>query len=209
MKLAVKKRELTGKKVKSLRKEGLIPAVVYGKHVEPQSISCIKNDFLRIYKTAGYTTPIELKGEVDQLVLLQSLQLDPVTDELLTIDFLAVSRTEKVTADIPVVMVGESPLEKLNEGRVQLVKDTVEVEAFPQDLPSSFEVDISVIETVNDVVFVKDLKAGSKVEIIDDLELPILTVAILSDEPEEEELAEVTETTEDTGATSTEETAAE
>ena len=67
------------------------------------------------------------------------------------------------------------------------IKDVVEVEAFPQDLPSKFEIDISVLQTVNDVFFVKDLKVSDKVTILDDPELPILTVSVLSDdEPAEE-----------------------
>jgi large subunit ribosomal protein L25 len=186
MKLAVKNRDILGQKVKNLRKQGIVPATVYGKHIDgPQTISCLKNDLLRVYKTSGYTTPVELTGDIDQLVLIQSFQLDPVSDEIITVDFLAVSRTEKVTADVPVVIVGESPVEKLNEGRVQLVKDTVEVEAFPQDLPSQIEVDASVLESINDVVFVKDLKVSSKVEILDDGELPVVTIIVLSDEAED------------------------
>jgi large subunit ribosomal protein L25 len=191
MKLAVKKRDLLGKKVKSLRKQGLIPGIVYGKHIDqPQAISCVKNDLLKIYKTAGYTTPVELSGEIDQLVLIHSFQLDAITDEIITADFLAVSRTEKVSADVPLVLIGESPIEKLNEGRVQLVRDTVEVEAFPQDLPNKIEIDISTLTDINEVIFVKDLKVSSKVEILDDGELPVLTIALLSDEVEEEATTE-------------------
>jgi large subunit ribosomal protein L25 len=66
------------------------------------------------------------------------------------------------------------------------VRDEIEVEALPQDLPSKFEVDISVLETVNDVFFIKDLKVSDKVTILDDPELPILTVAVIEDEPAEE-----------------------
>ncbi|MDR2416273.1 MAG: 50S ribosomal protein L25 [Candidatus Peribacteria bacterium] len=195
MKLVVQKRDLLGKKVKNLRKSGLVPAVVYGKHKESQTISCLKNDLLKVYKTAGYTTPVELTGEIDQLVLIHSFQLNPVTDEIITADFLAVSRTEKVSASVPVVVIGESPLEKLNEGRVQLVKDTVEVEAFPQDLPHQIEIDASLLTTISDVIFVKDLKVSNKVEVLDDGELPVVTIALLSDEGEEEETP--TETTTD------------
>ena len=67
------------------------------------------------------------------------------------------------------------------------IRDEVEVEAFPQDLPSKFEIDISVLQTVNDVFFIKDLKVSDKVTILDDPELPILTVSVLSDETEEEQ----------------------
>ena len=187
MKLSVKKRDIFGKKVKNLRAQGLVPAVIYGKHVEAESISCVKNDLLKVYRAAWYSTPVELTGDVDHLVLINSLQLDPVSDEIISADFLAVSRTEKVAAKIPVVTFGESQLEKLNEGKIMQIRDEVEVEAFPQDLPSKFEIDISVLETVNDVFFVKDLKVSDKVTILDDPELPILTVSVLSDETEEEQ----------------------
>ena len=182
MKLSVKKRDIHGKKVKNLRAQGLVPAVIYGKHVKAESISCVKNDLLKVYKACWYSTPVELTGDVDHLVLINSLQLDPVSDEIISADFLAVSRTEKVAAKIPVVTFGESQLEKLNEGKIMLIKDEVEVEALPQDLPSKFEVDISVLQTVNDVFFVKDLKVSNKVTVLDDPELPILTVSVLEDE---------------------------
>ena len=208
MKLSVKKREIHGKKVKSLRAQGLIPAVIYGKHVKAESISCVKNDLLKVYRTAWYSTPVELTGDVDHLVLINSLQLDPVSDEIISADFLAVSRTEKVSAKIPVVAFGESQLEKLNEGKIMQVRDEVEVEALPQDLPSKFEIDVSVLQTVNDVFFIKDLKVSDKVTILDDPELPILTVSVLSDEPEEEQ-GEATSTTETATPTAEETPAAE
>ena len=196
MKLSVKKRDIFGKKVKNLRAQGLVPAVIYGKHVEAESISCVKNDLLKVYRTAWYSTPVELTGDVDHLVLINSLQLDPVSDEIISADFLAVSRTEKVSAKIPVVTVWESQLEKLNEGKIMQIRDEVEVEAFPQDLPNKFEIDISVLQTVNDVFFIKDLKVSDKVTILDDPELPILTVSVLSDESEEEQTQEAAATTE-------------
>ena len=186
MKLSVKKRDIRGKKVKSLRTQGLIPAVIYGKHVQPESISCVKNDLLRIYRVAWYSTPVELIGDVNHLVLINSLQLDPVSDEIISADFLAVSKTEKVSAKIPVVTFWESQLEKMNEGKIMQIRDEIEVEALPQDLPSKIEVDISVLQTVNDVFFVKDLKVSDKVTILDDPELPILTVSVIEDEPAEE-----------------------
>ena len=104
--------------------------------------------------------------------------------KVLSVDFLAVNQNEKVTASVPVVLVGESKVEKLNEWKIQLVKDVVEVEAFPQDLPHNIEIDISKIETANDVTFVKDLQVSSKVRIVDDAEQPVVTVVELSDEEE-------------------------
>ena len=196
MKLTVQVRTATGKKVKNLRKEGQLPAIVYGKSLEnPVLLTCVKNDFIRVYREAGFSTPIELTGAIEQLVLLQDMQLDPVSDEVLTVDFLAVNRNEKVSASVPVVLVGESKVEKLNEGKVQLVKDIVEVEAFPQDLPHNIEIDVATIESINDVIFVKDLKVSGKVKVLDDGDQPVVTVVELADEEEASDEAATPEAT--------------
>jgi len=185
MKLNVQVRTAKGKAVKNLRKEWLLPAVVYGKTLEaPVLLSCLKNDFIKVYRAVWFSTPVELEGGIKQLVLVHDMQLDPVTDEVLSVDFLAVNQNEKVTASVPVVLVWESKVEKLNEWKIQQVKDEVEVEAYPKDLPHNIEVDISKIESVNDVIFVKDLVISDKVRIVDDAEQPVITVVELSDEEE-------------------------
>ena len=113
MKLTVTLR--SDKNAKTLRKEGLIPGIIYGKHVKtPITIASARNEMIKIYKEAGYSTPITLSGDdVDQFVLIQDIQVDPVTNELLHVDFLAVNKNEKVTTEIPVKMIGESSIEKL------------------------------------------------------------------------------------------------
>lgn len=174
------------KTAKELRKEGLIPCVVYGKHLEtPITIACPRNNIIKKYKEAGYSTPLTLTGDgIKQLVLIQDIQLDPVTDVLLHVDFLAVKSDEKVKTEIPVLMIGESPIEKSGDGQIQLVKDFIEVEAFPQDLPHDVTIDISVIQTTNDTIFVKDLKFSDKVEVLDDPEQAIITVVVAETETE-------------------------
>ena len=191
MKLTVTSRQ--DKKAKDLRKEGLIPGIVYGKHLTtPLTVACKKNDLIKKYKEAGYSTPLTLTGDgIDQLVLIQDIQLDPVTDILIHIDFLAVNKDEKVTTEIPVKMIGESVIEKLGEGKIQLLKDFIEVEAFPQDLPHDVTIDISVIKNINDVIVVGDLKFSDKVEVLDDPEQAIVTVLIMSEEVEEAPVAAV------------------
>lgn len=198
MELTIAQRDVTGKKVKALRKASLIPAIVYGRHLEkPLMISCDKNAFIKIYKAGGSSTAITLKGEnMKELALVQDIQLDPINDYVLHVDFHAVKADEKVTVSVPVILTGLAPIEKLGEGRVQLVKDTIEVEAFPQDLPHDITIDISSIATLNDVIFVSDLVVSSKVQILTDGEQAVLTVVSLSDEVEEE-----TTGTEDAAAT--------
>ncbi len=176
-----------GEKSSQLRKEGNIPAIVYGKHLsEPISIFCNKNDFIKKFKQAWYSTAITLEGKnVEELVLVQDIQLDTVSDIVLHVDFLAVKKDEKVKTEVPLILVGESKIEKLWEWKIQLVKDFVEVEAFPQDLPHDIKIDITKIETINDTIFVKDLNISNNVRIIDDSEQPIVTVLSLTEEVEE------------------------
>lgn len=177
---------------KDIREKGNIPAVVYSKHLEsPLHIACKKNDFIKRFKESGYSTPLTLEGDkIDQLVLIQDVQVDPVNDVVLHVDFLAVKQDEKVTAEVPVKLTGESQVEKLGEGKIQLLKDFVEVEAFPQDLPHDITLDISVIEKMWDTILVKDIQISDKVEILDDLEQPLVTVLKLAEEEVEEAPAE-------------------
>lgn len=117
---------------------------------------------------------------------MQDIQLDPVQDYLLHIDFHAVKADEKVEVEVPVILTGISPVEKLGEGTVQLVKDTIEVEAFPQDLPHDITIDISTITSTNDVIFAKDVTFGDKVTVLTDPEQAIVTVVVIEDEVEDD-----------------------
>ena len=186
MELIVQKRQLVGKKVKTLRKESIIPGIVYGKHLStPAVIQFDKNSFLKAYKHAGESTPVDLTGEEAHLVLIHDIHVNPVTDIVEHVVFLAVKADEKVEASVHIVLEGVSPAEKEGTMRVQLVKDHVMVEALPRDLPHDIKVDISGLATIQDGIFVRDLKVSAKVELLDDADLPIVAVVALEDEPEE------------------------
>lgn len=195
MKLTVSSRDVMGKKVKNLRKQGVIPAVVYGKHLTTSlHISIEKLPLLRAYEGAGMSTPVEISGDgINQLVLFHHLQLDPVTDRLMHVEFLAVNKDEKVSAEVPLVLVGVSPFEKSGEGRVQLVMQTVQVTALPLDLPHDIQIDISVIEHEGQVLHVSDLKVNDKIHIDEDADAPILT-ALVNEVAKEDEEVLATET---------------
>lgn len=192
MKLTVESRTITGKKVSELRKQGNVPGVVYSKHMErAESIVFKKLDFLRIYEKTWSSTPMELTGDGhDHLVLVADYQLDPVTDHLMHVDFHAVNRDEKVHADVSIVLTGVSPFEKNGLWRVQLLRDSVSVEALPLDLPHDIKIDISSLDESGMVLFVKDLPVGDKVEMLDDLELAILSTVEFKVAKEDEETTE-------------------
>ncbi|MEI7477846.1 MAG: 50S ribosomal protein L25 [bacterium] len=186
MELLVNARTVVGKKVQLIRNQGLVPGIVYGKHMkQPTTVQFDKNAFLKTYRSAGESTPVDLTGDSKELVLIHHITTDPVTDVVLHVDFLAVKADEKVRASVEIKLIGIAPVEKDGLARVQLVNDAVTVEALPRDLPHDIEVDISELKTLNDGIFVKDLKVSSKVEIIDDAEQPVVTVVELKEEAEE------------------------
>lgn len=183
MELQVNSRTVFGKKVNTLRKQGVIPGIVYGRHLKsPLAVQFDKISFIKTYKSAGESTPIDLTGDQKELVLIHSVETDPVTDVLIHVDFLAVKADEKVKASVAIVLVGQSPAEKDGIGKVQLVKDHVTVEALPRDLPHDIKVDLTELKTLQDGVFVGDLIVDAKVTIMDDKELPVVAIVALQTE---------------------------
>ncbi len=189
--LTADKRSITGRKVKSLREQGLIPANIFGNNIDSLSIQLDNLEFKKVLAAAGETTLIELDVNGNSKpVLVSDVQLDSVTDEPIHVDFLQVNLKEKVTAQVPVELVGESPAEKLGLGTVVQYLDELEVEALPTELPESFEIDLTTMTEVDDTVFVKDIKVDTqKVEIKDDQALIVAKV----EPPREEEEVQPTE----------------
>lgn len=185
--LKAEKRKLSGRKVKQLRKEGVIPANVFGKKVKSESIQMKLVDFEKVYKESGETGLLELHINSDKKpVLVHNVQQDPVTDTALHIDFLQVNLKEKVSAEIPIELIGESPAEKQGLGTVVQYMDEVEVEALPTDLPESFEIDISKLTEVDQTIYLKDLKFDkAKVELKEDLEKIVVKLEPIKEEKEE------------------------
>lgn len=152
-------RTVVGRKVKKLRKEGFVPANVFGKGIKSESVQVNAKDFEKVYKEAGETGLIELKiGAKTHPVLVANLQLNPVSDAPTHVDFRQVDLKEKVVANVPVEMAGEAPAEKSGVGTAVLYINEIEVEALPTDLPEKFVVDISALAEVDQAFLVKDLK---------------------------------------------------
>mgnify|MGYP001602379627 CR=1 FL=1 len=178
LKLDAKKRTLSGRKVKRLRKGGILPANLYGKKIESQSIEVDLSKFTKTFKAAGETNIVELDLEGKAIpTLVHNIQYDPISDVPLHADFLQVNLKEKVVARIPVETVGESPAEKQGLGTVVVYKNEIEVEAFPQDLLDKVEIDLKDLQNVDDTVYIKDLKIDkNKIEVKDDGDLIVVKV---------------------------------
>lgn len=154
---------------------------------EAVALSIDKVELLRVYAKTGKSTAIEMKGGADELVLFHDIQLNPVSDHVIHVDFIAVKRDVKVTAEVPLILEGVSPFEKDALGRVQVLKDTIEVEALPLDLPHDIKVDISGLTEEGMVIHAGDLQLGDKVTLDIDPDLAIVTTVAFSEEVEEEE----------------------
>lgn len=178
IKISAEKRTLTGKQVKKLRREGIIPANVYGKKIKSQAIQVKLEDILKVFEEAGETGLIELKiGKDQRSVLIHNIQKDPIGDLPLHVDFLQVNLKEKVTAQVPVEVVGECPAEKQGLGTLVQYIDEIEVEALPMDLPEKFEIDASKFEEVNQTYLVSNIKVDlKKVDIKTDKEQIIIKI---------------------------------
>jgi len=184
--LKAEKRTVLGRKIKKIRREGLLPANVYGKKVASLSLQLDAKEFAKIYQEAGETGMIDLSvsGEKEvRPVLIHNIQKDPVSEDFLHVDFRQVILTEKVTATIPVQITGEAPAETQKLGILVQQTSEIEIEALPADLPERFVVDVSKLAEVNQTIFLKDLTIDrKKIEIKTDPEQIIVKIEPLAKE---------------------------
>jgi large subunit ribosomal protein L25 len=189
--LKLQKRDITGKKVQSLRDAGIIPVSLYGKKVENVSASVNLTAFDTVFQNAGETQIIyiSLDGEtVERPVIISDVQLHPVTDKILHVDFRQVDLKEKLEADIPLELTGESPaVKEFGANIIQLINE-IRVEALPTDLPEKIEIDISLLKAIGDVIRISDLKIDTnKIELkVEDLS----SVIVSASEQQKEEVVE-------------------
>lgn len=160
-------REITGKKVKRLRKAGLLPVSVFGKDIKSVALSVPVVEFMKVYSKAGETGLVELKYDKDSWhTLISSVQIHPVSRQVLHVEFHAVKLTEKIKAHVPVELVGESPAATNNIGILLQTINEVEVEALPAELPEKLTVEISKLSEIDQQVTVGELKAPVGVTIL-------------------------------------------
>ncbi len=185
--LKAQKRELIGRAVNSLRKEGLLPSVIYGHNFESKAIQIKYKDFEKVFKAAGESTLINLKiDDKEEPAVIKDIQKDPVSDQIIHADFYKVSLTEKIKANVPVVVIGESEAVK-NGGVLIKTVNELEVEALPQDLPHELQIDISRLQNFGDHIQIKDILVSDKVKIEANSE----DIVALVQEPRKEEVVEV------------------
>jgi large subunit ribosomal protein L25 len=181
------------KQNRGLRAAGGVPGVVYGHRVDPVSVTLPRRAFERAFHKVGRTQLLDLKidGEGSpRKVLVREVQYDPRGGGVLHVDFYQVNLKEKITADVPVVLVGESPAVERRDGELQQNVNSLRVSCLPADIPEHVEVDVSGLEAVDEAIRVGQLYVPAEVEILNDPEELVVKIAVIR-EIEEEEPVEV------------------
>lgn len=184
-------RKILGKKVKKLRREGTVPANIFGKDFKSKSLQVDGKEFRKVFKESGETGVISVKVGSDAYpVLVHKIQLEPKTDSILHVDFQKVNLKEKITTNVPIVLDREAPAEKTGIGLILQTVNELEVESLPNDIPHEIKLDVSKLEEVGQSIHVKDIKVDhDKIEVKNDPEETVVTVqtAEMKEESVEEE----------------------
>jgi len=191
--LLATKRTLKGKKVKTLRRREQLPAVVYGRKIEPETLTLDSREFEKVYQQAGTSSLVDLviEDKDPRRVLIHEPQYDPVTSRPIHVDLYAVRMDEKIETEIPIKFIGQSPAVEEQGGNFIANLDSLRVRCLPADLISEIEVDISGLVNLEDQIRLSDIKLSEKLEVLDDQEEVLALVeAPRSEEELEAELAE-------------------
>jgi large subunit ribosomal protein L25 len=188
--LKAEKREISGKHVKRIRAEGMVPAVLYGKEAETTLLQIESKALHSTLAKAGGNTLISLQmGKKESVpTLAREVQRDKIRHNILHVDFLQVVMTEKITAEIPLALIGSAPGVDDHGGILVHAMDSLNVECLPGDLPSTIEVDISSLANFNDTITVGDLTLPANVAITTDPDSVIVRIEaprLVSEEEEE------------------------
>jgi large subunit ribosomal protein L25 len=186
--LQAQPRQITGKKVGRLRREGVVPAVVYGPALSgPQSIQLDRKAFETLYARAGLSRLVTLTvdGGRGQPVFIRDVQYNLLRRRIDHVDFYAARMDVETTVSVPVTLVGDAPVATRGEGVVTQALTSVTLRALPRDIPPHLEIDASRIETLNDDVRIADLTLPSGVTVVDPPDTIVISVTRVSVEVEE------------------------
>lgn len=191
IKLNVSERTERGKQLAKLRAAGTLPAVVYGAKEEATALSLNRREFEKAYSEAGESSVIVLSGLKDDVeVLIHEMSFDSVKGGVQHVDFYAIEKGKEVTVPIELTFVGEAPAVKLG-GSLTKALHEIEVTAKPANLPHEIIVDISVLNTFEDHIRIKDLNIPANVKVENDPEDTVAVVTEVKEEPVEEATADM------------------
>ena len=166
--LSLSQRTVTGKKVKQLRKQGILPVHMYGSGIDSQSLQAASGDLRRLLPQVGANIPVSVKIEgssEENICFVRDVQRHPVTEDLLHIDFIRVDVTQTISAEVPINLVGAAPATQRGGTLLQPLT-TLLVEALPMNIPASVEADISSLDDFEKSIVVSDIAVGDNITVL-------------------------------------------
>ena len=187
--LQIQKRTTEGKKVKTLRNQGITPIHLYGSEFDSASMQVKMSELINILDLAGFSSPITLNdGKNDIIAFAREVQRHPLTEQILHVDFQVVGKDDQVEVEVPINLTGESPAVKNLGGVLIKLMETIRVSSKVDSVPKSLELDISVIESLEQSILVGDIEIAEGVQIVSDETFAVARVIPPRIEVEEEEL---------------------
>lgn len=178
--LKLERREVTGKKVKRLRRAGIIPAHVYGADIQPASLQADERELNRLLPQVGANIPVSVEydgQDGENICFVREVQRHPVSDEVIHVDFMRVDVTRAVSAEVPLALVGTSAAVSQMAGTLLQSLQTLLIEALPMNMPAEIPVDISVLSELDSSLSVRDITVPGDVSVLNDLDDAVLRVA--------------------------------
>ena len=200
--LKLSPRAVTGKKVKTLRRAGIVPVHVYGRDEPPLSLQADAQVLRRLLPRVGSNIPLSVEVEDQKgkdICFVREVKRHPVTEDVLHVDFLRVDVLQTIRAEVPVILQGSAPAERESGGTLLQPLQNLLVEALPMNIPASFEVDVSELDDFEKGIYVRDLTVGPAVSIVTDADDLIARVSPPRIEIVEEPEAELEEGAEEAG----------
>jgi large subunit ribosomal protein L25 len=179
LELKVNKREVLGKKVRFLRRQGITPVHLFGRDIKSEALQCDTNNLKSVLAEAGHTGLINLRiasEKKPRTAVVREIQLGLRPGELLHVDFYQVKMAEAVKVDVPIVLIGEAPALKNKENTLVHELIGLAVECLPSKIPPSVELDITILTESNQSIRVKDIELGKDVTVLSDPEQVLVRI---------------------------------
>ena len=172
--LNTEKREIYGKKLRSLRKKGILPIHVYGPGMESIALQSDTNNVLKVIQEAGRTNPVKIiDSDKEHTTLVRNVDQHPATGELQHVDFMRVDENKAIEVEVPVVLIGEAPGTRGGAGTVTQAIYSLSVLSKPFTVPSEIQADISVLVDLETNIKRGDLVLPDGVELVGDPDIPV------------------------------------
>jgi len=179
LRLKATQRDVLGKKARFLRRQGITPTHVYGNNIKSLALQCDTAELQHLLALAGRTRLISLEvdGKQARSVFVREIQRDEVARQLLHVDFYQVRKGEKITVDVPIVLVGEAPAMKEKGRMLAHGINSLNIECLPDSVPPQIEVDLSPLEDLEQAIHVKDIILGADITVNADPEQLVVKVS--------------------------------